>query len=178
MINKLLLTLTLTSGLIFGQTASVPVSTPIAPPPAVDTNVGGNFQPAYYIGTGASYDYYGKSGAAAETELGIRIGSTNLYSYTTIELGTTQATIRTGAAYLFYQTGNWSLLALGDAGLATSSVAPVLGSFSAGGMGLFDIGNKLSKGTQHFYIGTGMRFITVTGLGSQPVAVVTFGKGF
>ena len=106
------------------------------------------------------------------------MGSTNFYSYTTLELGATTATFRTGAAYLFYQTGNWSLLALGDAGLLSGAATPALGSFSGGGMVLYDVGNKVTKGASHFYIAFGGRMIATATIGNQPVAIVSFGKGF
>lgn len=156
---------------------SAQVSTP-GPTPPVTTNTGGSFQPAYYIGTGATYDYYGKTGFAANTEVGIRIGSTNVYSYSTLQLTLATSTLRTGAAYMFYQTGNWSLLALGDAGLSTSSASPALGSFSGGGIVMYDVGARVTKGLDHFYIGVGGRYVATSTLGQQPIATITFGKGF
>lgn len=168
------------SALMFAQTPATTSTTstvPATPPTAVATTTNGIFQPAYFVGAGITYDYYGKTGFAANTDIGIRIGSTNIYSYTTLELATTTSTLRTGAAYLFYQTGNWSLLALGDAGLATSTSSLALGSFSGGGLMLYDVGNKVTKGSSHFYIGVGGRFIQTASLGSQPVFVLTFGKG-
>lgn len=164
------------SALLSAQTGNSTSST--GPTPPVVTNNGGSFQPAYYIGTGATYDYYGKTGIAANTEIGIRIGSTNVYSYTTLELTLATSTLRTGAAYLFYQTGNWSLMALGDAGLSASSANPTLGSFSGGGLVLYDVGARVTKGASHFYIGAGGRLVSTTSLGQQPIASITFGKGF
>ena len=174
-ICRAVLYLFLAASFCYAQTAPT-TSTPVA------TSSNGTFQPAYYVGAGASYDYYGKTGFAAATEIGIRIGSTNVYSYTTMELTATLATIRTGAAYLFYQTGNWSLVALGDAGLATGSSGVssgvTLGSFSAGGLVMYDIGARLTKGASHFYIGGGGRLVSTSTLGQTPIATITFGKGF
>lgn len=149
------------------------------PTPPVATNTGGNFQPAYYVGGGVVYDYYGKTGFAANTEVAVRLGSTSrFYSYTTIELARDTSTLRTGGAYLFYQSGNWSLMGLGDAGLANGAGLPVLGSLSSGGFISYDIGNKVTKGASHFYVGFGGRYVQTASLGSQPVAIITFGKGF
>ena len=133
------------------------------------------FVPSYYVGTGVTYDYYGKTGFAASTEFAAKVSGT-VYSYTTLELTASTATLRTGAAYLFSQTGLWSLLALGDAGLATGQ-GPTLGSFSGGGFVFYDIGSKVTKGVDHFYIGVGGRIIS-TGANPQPIFEVTFGKGF
>lgn len=143
----------------------------------VTTADNGSFQPAYYVGSGASYDYYGGSGVVPSLHLGVRVGSTNVYSWTSLELGTLTSSIRTGAAYLFNQSGNWSLLALGDAGLAQTATA-ALGSFSAGGIALYDIGARVTKGSTHAYIGGGVLMMSIASKGMQPVGVFTIGKGF
>jgi hypothetical protein len=153
-------------GLAQGTSTSSPTIGP------VDTNIGGNFQPALYIGAGGTYNSPG-GGFAAETEVGVRIGNTPLYSYTTLEFAPLRGTVRTGSAFVVFQRGNISMLTLADAGIATGSTT--LGSFSGGGMGMYDIGNRFSRG--HFYIGLGARLISTTSLGSQVVAVLTFGHG-
>lgn len=134
------------------------------------------FQPSYYVGSGVSFDYYGGSGFAANTEFAAKVTGP-VYSYTTIEMTRTQATLRTGAGYLFFQQGNWSLLGLGDAGLATGS-GPTLGSFSGGGYVAYDVGSKITKGASHFYVAVGGRLLTITSQTVQPIVSVTFGKGF
>lgn len=143
---------------------------------AAPSNVA-NFLPAYYVGTGATFDYYGKTGFAANTEIGIQIKGGPVYSYSTLELTSTTATLRTGALYVFDQSGNFSLGALGDAGLATGQ-GPTLGAFSGGLMVFYDIGARVTKGVQHFYIGAGARVLQLSGQAVQPIASVTFGKGF
>lgn len=139
------------------------------------TNVSA-FQPQYFVGTGVSFDYYGKSGFAASTEFAARV-SGPYYSFTTIELTRDVAVLRTGAAYLFFQQGNWVMIALGDAGLQTGT-GPTLGSFSGGGFLAYDIGNKLSKGASHFYIAVGGRLLNVTSQTVQPIATFILGKAF
>ncbi|MES2136114.1 MAG: hypothetical protein V4502_03515 [Pseudomonadota bacterium] len=135
------------------------------------------FQPQYYLGTGITYDYYGPTGFAANTEFGARV-SGDVYSYSTLELTRTVATIRTGAAYAFMKQGRWLALALGDAGLASGAGQPLLGSFSGGGMLAYDIGAKLTHETSHFYIGVGGRVISTGGQTVQPIFAITLGKAF
>lgn len=62
--------------------------------------------------------------------LGLRVGTSKVYSYTTVDLQPHAAAVRQGAAYLAYQKGGSSLLALVDAGAQVSSVT--LGTFSGG----------------------------------------------
>lgn len=136
-----------------------------------------SFIPSYYVATGATYDYYGKTGFAANTELGIRIGQTSIYSYTTLELTSTVATIRSGAAKILFQSGNFGFVVLGDAGLASGS-GITAGSFSGGGFLMYDIGSRVTKGLDHFYIGAGGRSLALIGTSVQPIFEITFGKGF
>ncbi len=141
------------------------------------------FLPAYYVGTGVTYNYYGGTGFAANTVFAAQANllnsamPKNLYSYSTLELTKTQAVLRSGAGYIFFNQGNWSMVALGDGGLATGS-GPTLGSFSGGGFLNYDIGARLTKGAQHLYIGLGGRLITMSSLGVQPIPMITIGKGF
>jgi hypothetical protein len=135
------------------------------------------FVPSYYVATGVTYDYYGKSGFAANTELGIRIGQSSIFSYTTLELTQQTATIRTGAAKILFQSGNFGFILLGDAGLASGS-GQTVGSFSGGGFLMYDIGSRVTKGLDHFYIGLGGRSLVLSGNTVQPIFEITFGKGF
>ena len=105
----------------------------------------------------------------------MQVGQSKVYSWSTIELTSATSTARTGAGYLFAQTGNWSLVALGDAGLAISPVA-TLGSFSGGGGIFYDIGQRLNKG--HFYLTALMRVAMITSNSVQPVFGFGAGKSF
>jgi len=105
----------------------------------------------------------------------VQVGQSKVYSWSTIELTSATSTARTGAGYLFAQTGNWSLAALGDAGLAISPVA-TLGSFSGGGAIFYDIGQRLNKG--HFYLTGVMRVTVITSNSVQPVFGFGVGKSF
>ena len=139
------------------------------------------FVPSYFTLAGISYDYYGKTGFAAQTTFGAKITSAEnkfpLYSFSTLELTRDIATLRTGAAYAFYQQGNWSLVGLGDAGLATGTGA-TLGTYSGGGFLAYDVGGKVTKGNSHFYVAFGGRVLNITSQTVQPIFTITFGPGF
>lgn len=135
------------------------------------------WMPQYYVGSGAVYDYYGKTGFAGITSFAARISTSSVYSYSTLEMSRDQSALRTGAGYLFINQGNWSLMALGDAGVATGS-GPTLGSFSGGGFLNYDIGARLTEGKQHFFISVGGRVLNTSSQGPQPIFTILFGKGF
>jgi len=135
------------------------------------------YTPSYLAGAGVEYNRYNTAGPAMAgwTTFAVEVGQSKLYSWSTIELTSTTSTIRTGAGYLFAQTGNWSLVALGDAGLAISPVA-TLGSFSAGGAMFYDIGQRFNKG--HLYLMGIMRVTSISSNSVQPVFEVGVGKSF
>jgi hypothetical protein len=136
-----------------------------------------NYAPGYFVGAGAEYNRYNTAApsVAGWTTFAVQVGQSKVYSWSTIELTSATSTARTGAGYLFAQTGNWSLVALGDAGLAISSVA-TLGSFSGGGALFYDIGQRLNKG--HFYLTGVMRVTVITSNSVQPVFGFGVGKSF
>src|SRR5208283_1954114 len=126
------------------------------------------YTPSYLAGAGVEYNRYNTAGPAMAgwTTFAVEVGQSKVYSWSTIELTSTTSTVRTGAGYLFAQTGNWSLVALGDAGLAVSPIA-TLGSFSAGGAMFYDIGQRFNKG--HLYLIGVMRVTSITSNSVQPV---------
>jgi hypothetical protein len=158
----------------FGQTVTGQAPPPFFPVP---------FSPQYVVAQGVTYDYYGKTGFASSTEVRAAVpGASNLYFSTVLEMTRTQAILRPGAAFRLLQNGNWGLWALGDAGLATGS-GQTGASFSGGGFLSYDIGSRLTKGAQHFYIDVGGRLLKNNvnpdgSTGTQPILTVTFGKGF
>ncbi len=135
------------------------------------------FVPQYVVGTGVSWDYYGGAGFSGSTDFAARVGQSNVYSFTSLDLTSKQASLRSGAAYTFFNQCYWSLTALGNAGLATGS-GPTLGSFTAGGFIAYDIGAKLTKNVEHFYIAVGGRLLNITSQTVQPIFTVTLGRGF
>lgn len=166
--KRLCLLVIILSGVATAQTTT-PTST------ATTTTAG--FVPSYYVGSGVSYDYYGKTGFAASTDFAARIGTTNYFSYTSLELTPQTATLQTGAAYLFFQSGYWNLVALGAAGLTTGT-GVTLGSFTGGGFLAYDIGSRLTKGTSHLYVAIGGRLLNITSATVTPIMTISFGKGF
>jgi len=125
------------------------------------------FQPQYWIGAGTSYNYYATpSVAAGWISFGARVAD-RTYSFSTLDMTQTQASIRTGVSRILAQSGPVSLLMLGDAGITTLS-GVALGSFSGGGMLLYDLG-AFSKRLKHVYATGVMRVIGVSSTAVQPV---------
>jgi len=136
-----------------------------------------NYAPSYFVGAGAEYNRYNAAAPAVAgwTTFAVQVGQSKVYSWSTIELTSACSSVRTGAGYLFAQTGNWSLVALGDAGLAVSPVA-TLGSFSVGGAVFYDIGQRLNM--PHFYLTGIMRVTSITASSVEPVFEFGVGKSF
>lgn len=146
--------------------AQTPASTPTTPESV----------PQYLVAAGGAYNYYSAPAVTAGwTSFAARVPDTNVYSFSTVDMTRQAAAIRTGVAYLITRQGNWSLLALGDAGVATDAGVS-LGSFSAGGVVAYDIGQKLKKG--HFYLLGAVRMLKNASNSPQPVFEFGFGKSF
>jgi hypothetical protein len=126
-----------------------------------------NFQPQYWLGAGSSYNYYAAPPAHAGWISFAAKVADRTYSFSTIDMTQTQAAIRTGVARILSQSGNVSLLALGDAGLTTVN-GVALGSFSGGGILLYDLG-AFSQRLQHVYATGALRVIGTGGSSVQPV---------
>ncbi len=139
------------------------------------------FLPSYVPLAGISYDYYGKTGFAAQTTVAVKVtnqaSTVPLYSFSTLDLTRDAAVLRTGAAYILLQQGRWSIVGLGDAGLATG-VGPALGAFSGGGFLAYDVGARVSGDKSHFYIAFGGRVLNITSQTVQPIYTITLGPGF
>lgn len=120
-------------------TAAAQTSTPSVPTSIPTT---GDFSqlPTYVVGAGLETDPSG-----IMVTLGIRIGQSNLYSWTTLDTPYQQissaaktgsqisASVRTGAAYVAAHKGACFLYFIGDGGISSVSGAATLGAFSAGG---------------------------------------------
>jgi hypothetical protein len=156
--KKLLMGLLITGGL-FGQVVDTP-----------------QFKPAYLVGSGISYDYYGKTGFALQQTFAAKV-TNGLYSYSTLTNTQSQAAISTGAAYTVTQSGNWSISLLGTAGLLSGSGTPVLGQFTGGGVMMYDIGARL-KSSHHYYVVGGVSILGVTSQVIKPIYGIGFSAGF
>jgi hypothetical protein len=121
-------------------TPPVPVATAAttAPPNNVDTTA----LPSYMVGTGVSWNRYAAQPYSNVTSFAVRIGATNVYSWSTIDtpIAATPAggsplpsSVRTGAAYVAAQSssGRVFLVLLGDLGLTSTPSAAAAG-YSAG----------------------------------------------
>jgi hypothetical protein len=136
--------------------------------------------PQYYIGASASYDYYGHSGAAASTDVAIRLGQSNVYSYSSIDLPRQKSqlpTVRTGLGVILATRGNSAVVIFGNTGAAFTS-GNLLGSVGAGAFVAYDLGSRLSKGVNHFYFTVGERILDITSKSITPAFEVGVGIGF
>lgn len=114
-------------------------------------------------------------------------GVTYVFYHISLEMTSQQATLRPGAEYEVFHTGNWSGSMLGDAGLATGTGA-ILGSFSGGGKLSYNFGARLSKGASNYYAEFACRVLytagqpstalPVTAVGVIPIFEVRFTRGF
>lgn len=108
--------------------------------------------PSYIFSVGASYNKYATPSPVSSgfISAGIQIGgpTSRFYSLTTIDQTQNTASIRTGAAYVLLQSGNFTLATHVDGGITTVNgnvSTAALGSFSGGGILLYDLGGLSSK---------------------------------
>jgi hypothetical protein len=135
-----------------------------------------SFQPSYLVGSGISYDYYGKTGFALQQTFAAKVKE-GLYSYSTLTNTQAQAAISTGASFCPLQSGNVTLCGLGTAGLLSGSGSPVLGQFTGGGVLMYDIGARL-KSSHHYYVVGGVSILGITSQVVKPVYGIGFAAGF
>lgn len=130
--------------------------------------------PTYLVGVGEEVN---PSGILAT--LAVRIGGSNLYSWTTMDTPVHQASpqivasIRTGAAYVAAHSGNCFLFFLGDAGLATAPGSATLGAYSGGG-GMFCTSAKHPQ----LYFGPVVRATKISASTVSPTAEVMLNWSF
>lgn len=145
-------------------------------------------QDTYRVGTGISYDYYGKTGFAASLDVDARVSSTShVFYHVSLDMTSLQAVLRPGVEYEMFNSRNWNGSLFGDAGVSNGTGA-VLGAFSGGGKLGYNIGNKMSKGKSNYYIEFTCKLLYISGLpsvslpatavGVQPIFGIHFTKGF
>ena len=128
--------------------------------------------PDFLLAGGVSYDRYAEvPSVSGFGSLAIKLGSTPVYSFSTLELMSKTATLRTGAGYLVKQSGNFSLIALGDGGIATGG-GVTLSTFSGGGMLAYQIKKSL------YYVMAAVRIRSIGTVSVQPVFEAGFARGF
>jgi hypothetical protein len=164
--KKTILTLLALSAFAFGQTATAPAVTGM---------------PQYVFGAGETFSPYSTSASlAGKTStigvFGVRIGTSNVYSWSSMQMVpgvTSGAIVTTGAAYLAFQSGKFSLLAIGQAGISVGT-GITLGAFSGGGLALYQIGAPASQ----IYLTAGMTVTGISGNTIQPSFGFGIAKGF
>jgi len=133
------------------MTANTPVPVAVTAPALVNPDVSGatvpewaqNPYPSYFLSFGGGYTRNAQPQAAAGfVSAAIGLGGGN-YSITTIDMTSLTSTIRTGFGKVLAQSGNFILLARVDAGIST--VNPVIGSFSGGGILMYNLKGFSSK---------------------------------
>ena len=142
--------------------------------------------PSYFVGAGASYNRYatGTPTAAGWTTAAVHLGS-GVYSITTIDQTSTAASLRTGIAKIIAQTGNFTLMLHADGGVTTGTTATAasssvaLGSFSGGGLIMYDLGGLSAKLKGRGFYALGLvRILAISSAAVQPVYEFGFGKAF
>lgn len=142
--------------------------------------------PQYFVAMGASYDKYATSGpnSAGWISGAISIGSSGMYSISTIDMTQTSSSLRSGVAKVLVRSGNFILLAHADGGITTGTISGgssgvTLGSFSTGGMIAYDLGGAIKplKG-QNVYVVAVVRVLAITSVSVQPIFEFGFAKGF
>lgn len=135
------------------------------------------YQPNYFLLGGVSYDYYGQSSTAL-TEFGAQIAN-NTYSVTDVNIGnrtaSSSASLATGVLRVLMQTGNWTVGALGQAGVTTGS-GVTLGTFGGGPKLAYDVGQAFKKG--HFWVSLSAAIQSITATQVKPVFQLSFGPTF
>lgn len=137
--------------------------------------------PQYVFGSGETFSPYstaptllGKSSSIGT--FGVRVGQSNVYSWTSMQLipgVTSGAVVTTGAAYVAFQSGKFSLLAIGQAGLSVGQNV-TLGTFSGGGLALYQLGTPANQ----TWLSFGMTVTGISGNTVQPSFGVGVVKGF
>jgi hypothetical protein len=137
--------------------------------------------PQYVFGSGETFSPYssaptllGKSSTIGT--FGVRVASSNVYSWTSMQLVpgvTSGAIVTTGAAYVAFQSGKFSLLAIGQAGLSVGSTV-TLGTFSGGGLLTYQLG----AAANNTFLTFGMTVTGISGNTVQPSFGVGIARGF
>lgn len=133
--------------------------------------------PSYYLGFGGSAAYYGTSAFSGETDFAVRLGSSNAFSFSSIDLPARKSaspTARTGVGLVLKITGSWILIGYGTAGVQTGT-ANILGSVGAGLLLGYSLGTF--RGAR-IYATIGERIVNVTTQSVIPAFTAGLGMGF
>lgn len=173
-LKRLALCATLFAGAVLAQTNPAPDPTAAVP---TDTNVA--YQPSYYVGGGANYDFLGKTPSAL-TVLAVKFAPST-YNITSLNLstqaGNTAASIQTGVGRIVEQYGYFTLMVLGEGGVMTiPNLGLNVGTIGVGGALHFDVGAALHK--DHLFATAYFTEQVITSQQVKPVFGITVGKTF
>lgn len=133
-------------------------------------------QPQFFVAAGGSYSHYTAPPVAAGwMTFGIKVAD-KTYSFSTIDMTPTVATARTGVSRVLVQSGNVTLMALGDAGMATLG-GVTLGSFSGGGLLIYDLAG-VNKRLAHIHVVALVRVVAINATMVQPTFGLGIGRSF
>jgi len=109
--------------------------------------------PSYFVSTGGGYTRNATPNAAEGwVSAAVQVGTNSpYYSITTVDLTSTNSSIRTGLAKIFSQSGNLTLLGRMDAGIST--ITPVIGNFSGGALLLYNMKGLSPRLSNVFLLG-------------------------
>ena len=138
--------------------------------------------PSYFASAGGEYNRYATDHGGIDISFGIRIGTTGVFSYTTIDTALVKtpsggaplpSSVRTGAASVVAQSSNGavSLFICGQAGVSATA-----GSTSATLSGC--LGIPIRFGKTHLYAMPMLRIANATSAGVQVVPEVQLLYGF
>jgi hypothetical protein len=109
--------------------------------------------PSYFVSAGGGYTRNATPNAAEGwVSAALQVGTNSpYYSITTVDMTSATASIRTGLAKIFSQSGNVTLLGRIDAGIST--VTPAIGNFSGGAILLYNMKGFSPKLANVFLLG-------------------------
>jgi len=131
-------------------------------------------QPQYFLAAGAGFNHYVVPQASGWMTFGAKVGDGS-YTYTTVTMTGKSSSLSAGYARVLIQQDNFTLMALGDAGV-TSGEGNVGGAFAGGGSLSYDI-SKWTHVPKTFAVAT-VKVLKTSLNDVQPVFCFGIGKAF
>jgi hypothetical protein len=160
----------------------------LAAMPAIAQDVPGE-QPRYFLALGAEVNHYAPAGnqAASTISLGARLGETNWWSVSTLNMQPAAATVRQGAGYALVRHPDVLLIGVVDGGVTVETVQvagaiPAPRSLTLANVGEGVIVNyRLAKFWQRFgklRLNVGFRMAAVSSQSVQPAFLASIAHPF
>lgn len=143
--------------------------------------------PQYFISAGGLYNQYALGGPTGSLFLSasVKIAGSSNYSISTLDFTRNSSSIRTGLAHILIRRGNFILMTHADGGVAvvakpstSTTTTNALGSFSGGGILLYDMGGLSKRFQNQGFYSLGLVRVVYTSLGIQPIIEIGIGKAF